>query len=378
MTRLGWSARAPWARVAHRLLIGVAGPAGVLALLGRPASVLADAVGTGDPTPPGGPNGLGAVLGPVAAIAGLVLVVVVLIGIGSLVARIGGQPAGPDHTRRQEPPAHGRLRELAAGTFLGAMALGALLAGRWAAGQASLGGLSGIFATVELVFVGGAIVAGLVIVGLAAAGFRHGHLSPAIATVFLAAALAVGGAIVGAVTARATAGVPRAPVILRADARLHLELAVPSLPFTSRDDGEAECRSGGDSTSVNELSGLDLGELGSGTLRVGLALGSDVGLASGEFFIDGGDLPEGSPMVVWTGAVVATPTRSDRSAGRLTFTSLPLSRGDGKPAADSAPPMPGAPWPSTLSGTLTWTCGPWSAPASDGIPPAPSTAPVSG
>jgi len=333
----------------------------LVAVLAQPSSVWADAIGTGDPMVAGSPGGIPSLIGFVAGIAALGLVIATLIALGYGVARIGGPPAPSDGPGTTEPPSAGaRFMTRLAGIFLAVAATGGFLAGRAAAGASSEGGLSAIFATVYLVFFGGAVVVGLVIVGLAATAFRRGHVSRAIATIFLAAALVVSAAFVGEVTARVTGGLPHMPLVLRADAGLHVELDASSLSFTPRDGGQAECRSGPDSRTVSDLSGLDLGELGPGTLRVGLTLGSgDPGTASAEFFIDGGDLPEGLPMITWAGTVAATSTGPGSSTGQMTFTALPLSRSDAKPGLDPSPPSSELAWPSTLSGTLTWTCDAW-------------------
>jgi hypothetical protein len=100
------------------------------------------------------------------------------------------------------------------------------------------------------------------------------------------------------------------------------------------------------------------------------------GTAQTEFFIDGGDLPEGSPMVSWAGTVTATDVNADGSAGQMTFSELRLSSGDGKSALESAPASPATDWPASLSGTLTWTCQAWSAAQPlNGVPPPPSQNP---
>ena len=361
------------------LIAAAAGLGALAAQLVRPPSVWADAVWTGDPTGPvgqGGPDALSALLGYATGIGALAVAIAILVAIGYGVARIGGPPTDPHDASPTDSPAAGqRPSSLLAGAFLAAAAIGAFLAGRATAGASSAGGLSGVFAVVYLVVLGGAVVIGLVIVGLAATAFRRGHLSRAIATMFIAAALVMVGALGGELTAGATGALPHEPVVLRAGARLHLDLDTDgmSLAFAARDDGLAECRSGPDTRTVSDLSGLDLGELGPATMRVGITLGPDGnGPASVQLFVDGGDLPEGAAMVAWSGTAAATPTGPGSSAGRLTFADLPLSRSDGKPAPDATPPSDPA-WPSMLSGTMTWTCDTWTnEPLGDGSAPGPS------
>ncbi len=336
----------------------------------RPLTTLADAVGTGSEPVNDSQGLLGNLLGFVPAIVAVTLALGVLVILGRLIARIGRVPAGREHHAAEavgaEPVSAGsQTRTILAGIVLGVPAIGAFLAGRAAAAQSHEGGLSGIFAMVDLAVGGGAVVIALLIVGLTAFAFRGRRGSGAITTVFLAAGVIVVGAFAGTVTAPLTGGLPRPPIVLRADARVHVDLDRPPLSFAPSYDGVAECRSEPDTRTVSDLSGLDLGELGPGTVRVGVAFGAGND-TSIQLFIDGGDLPDGSPTVTWTGPGTASATRGDFSSGQVAFTRLPLSFGRGKPA-ESAPAKAGVAWPATLSGTLTWTCGTWAArgPAND-------------
>jgi hypothetical protein len=344
--------------------IGSLASLAVLAMaFARPAPALADAVWTGDPGGMGAPGLLAQLFALAQVVVGLGAAIAVLVVLGFAVARIGGRPSRSVAT----PGVEGRG---AASSHLGRnvsvlLAAGAAVfgigAGRAIAYEESRGELSILTAWLMGVLLGGLVI-GLIVIGLVALGVRRGHASRAIATVFASAGLLVAGAYGGGLTAGALGGTYREPIVSQAPAEVRIRLAATSLPFAAQDGGQAECRSVPDSRAVSSVSGLDLGELGPGTLRVGFTLGTaGSGTADTELFIDAGDLPEGSPLVSWTGTVVVAGTNADGSAGQLTFSNLALSSGDGKPAPESAPPPSATVWPATLSGTLTWMCQAWSA-----------------
>jgi hypothetical protein len=185
-------------------------------------------------------------------------------------------------------------------------------------------------------------------------------------------------------TANATAGgsaMPSpspTPVVLAATGTTRMQMPAGPLSFVAKNDGAADCRSGPDSRAVAGVTALELGELGSGTLRamVGLPGPEDAG-ASAQFFIDGGDLPEGSYQPFWSGPVKVTTSKDVGASGTLTFSALPLEPDPGQvKAGETGPPADSGGWPATLTGTLSWTCGPWAPPVPGGpSAPPPSTAP---
>jgi hypothetical protein len=145
----------------------------------------------------------------------------------------------------------------------------------------------------------------------------------------------------------------------------------------AKDAGRAECRSVPDSSSAAEITALDLGELGSGTLRamLGLSAGPSATVAV-EFFIDGADLPEGSAQLSWTGSAQASSMSAGGTSGKLTFSNLALSDPAAKPdPAASAASAVATGWPASISGSLTWSCQPWATPPVDGVAPPASLAP---
>jgi len=167
------------------------------------------------------------------------------------------------------------------------------------------------------------------------------------------------------------------PVVLAAAGQTQVELQAGAIPFVARDGGRADCRSVPDSQTVADITALDLGELGSGTLRA--MIGVPVQLSDGataELFIDGGDLPEGSPQLSWSGPVQVTELGAEGASGKLTFTSLGLANPASKPDPASSVLTSAAPgWPATISGSLSWTCQPWATPLPDSVAPPPSVAP---
>lgn len=365
---------------------------GLIALAGWlmvPARVWADAPsGSGPQTSGPEPVGqlLGALVGIGVTLAAVGVVIAVLIGVGRAVGRIGGRPE--DQIDDPSPADHARGPSPLVGitsliAVVAAATLG-LFAGRTFAYFSSQGGLEGIFGKAYLVlFLGGVFIA-LVVIGLAATKFRHGHITWAIGSVFVSAALLVAGTLVGTATAAATGGTYHEPVVLVAPASVHLRLVPVALSFVAQDAGQAECHSIPDQRTFSDLSALDLGELGPGTLRGGFTIWANgSGSGSMELFIDGGDLPEGSPMVSWVGPATVTSMSPAGDLGALSFDGLVLSAGDGKPVpVDSgqevtAPAPVASAWPSTLSGTLDWTCEPWLAAVSPGEIPPPSIAPSS-
>ena len=166
------------------------------------------------------------------------------------------------------------------------------------------------------------------------------------------------------------------PVVLEADGTTHIQMPASTVPFVAKADGVARCRSGPDSRTVEGVTALELGELGSGTLRatVGLPLEAGGG-ASVEMFIDGGDLPDGAYQPFWSGPVKVTTSKSQGATGTLTFDALPLEPDPGQAkAGETGPPADTGGWPATLTGTLSWSCGSWAAP----VPGGPSAPPPSG
>jgi hypothetical protein len=154
------------------------------------------------------------------------------------------------------------------------------------------------------------------------------------------------------------------PVVLDATGSTTATITAKATTFVPKDGGQARCQSGPDSRAVAVVTALELGELGSGTLRTELFLTGD----TTEVFIDGGDLPEGSFLPFWTGTVTFARTDADGMSGTASFRALALEVDAGSKPGTS--PLPGLDhWPATLSGTISWTCGAWATPISSDPPP---------
>jgi len=290
----------------------------------------------------------------VPAIAGIAGAIGLVVIIGMVVAGIGG-PVDPDVRSTATWRRKGFL--VVAGTML---VLG-VLGGRAIAYALSQGGLSVLGAGVLILLLGAAVI-GLVAIGLVALRIRHGHVSQAVATVLAAAVLLAVGTIGGGATAAATGGVYRDAVVLRAPGEASLRLDTRGiLPFAARNASSAECGSEPDGRTVVEVTALELGELGPGTMRVTLLLPvAPSDLPTAEFFVDLGDLPEGSIPPLWSGRVLVTEMGADHASGRLAFDGLTLSIPDKMPEEQSAAAIAvGKAWPTTISGEMTWSCPPW-------------------
>ena len=167
------------------------------------------------------------------------------------------------------------------------------------------------------------------------------------------------------------AGSPRptatsAPVVLEAMGATRGVVIRATMPFVAKDGGPARCQSAPDSQAVARVTALELGELGSGTLRATLGLAVQASAAASvELFIDGGDLPEGSFQPFWTGLFNVTASHGDGTSGTVTFSGLKLEADAGSKPGMS--PLPGLGlWPATLAGTLSWSCEPWTIPLPSG------------
>jgi hypothetical protein len=329
------------------------------ALLVSPAMALAA-------TPEGTTGGSGIVPGPdpvstlveiVMKVAAIAIALAILVALGYGVAHIGGRAATA--ASEGHPERHGsRVGRTAIVLVAAVAAVIGVLAGREIAQARSAGGFGFIGAAVISLFVI-AVVIGLLIVGLVATKFRHGHVSSAIASLLAAAALLTVGTIGGGAAASAFGGLYHEPVTLEARGETRIAMRTTGGTFVAKDGGLASCHSTPDGRGVGGLTALDLGELGPGTLRAGLDFwGPRPDQAGGSFFIDGADIPDGASQPTWTATVVIVQTAADGASGKLTFE----GRADAVDFKDPGGSV-GAPaasgWPAQIAGTITWTCGSW-------------------
>ena len=330
------------------------------ALLWMPEAVWA---ATPDGTAGGGaeipaPSLLDQLLAIIVPLAGVVAVLVIAIGLALVIARSGGpvvarQPiAGSSPTDADRPP----RREVGLIFIgIGAALIGALV-GREIARENTVYALFGGAITTFLLVV---TIGGLVLVGLIALAVRRGDMTFPISAMLVAAGTLAAGAVGGTVSASATGGTYIAPVILEAPGRMTLAMPGP-VQFVAGTEASARCASTPDGRTVADVVGLDLGELGPGTLRGTISLpGQASGEASASFFIDAGDLPDGSSQPSWSGPVRMSELGLDGRSGKLTFSNLGRDPDAALKPGSSAPPASSGTFPDALSGTITWACQPW-------------------
>jgi hypothetical protein len=244
------------------------------------------------------------------------------------------------------------LRTRAVLAIVSVVALGLGVAvGRSIAYTASLGGLEGIGGAITGGLFG-IVIAVLLVVGVVAIRVRGG-LSTPIVSLLLAAGLAGVGAVGGWATAGATGGTYVAPVEHSAKGSTQAELSDTLVPFVPRDAGEADCRSIPDGEAVAGITALDLGELGSGTLRAEFGPGTSVwDSVAIQLLIDGADVADGSGQPFWTGNAQVVERGALGATGQLRFDRVPAENNAKTSAAQTG-------WDAPLTGSIRWTCQPW-------------------
>lgn len=325
-------------------------------------ATLAAPVGVMAATPPGTAGGSGEievsllsqVVGALAPILGIAVVLAVLIGFGALVARIGGRPGA----QKAGPSALAQV--VVAIVAVGAVVCGVFL-GREIVHERSVGGLGGAIGAGLVTAFLVAIVVLLVGTALVATKLRHGDISRTIRTMFIAAGLLVAGAIGGGATAGLSGGLYEAPVVLSAAGETTTEADAELTAFVGRARGEATCTSAPNTTRVESITALDLGELRATTLRGTMTFDPDgAGGAIASFWIDGADLPEGDLGPSFDATVETVELAADgRSGTAHIHTSTgpgAVGKGGEEPPAEAAP-LQG--WPSSFGFSVQWTCASW-------------------
>ena len=351
----------PWFRRAASLVWWTTALA---AFVAGPMSVLAATPvgGGGEPTSPPSPGPMDLLLNVLPLLAAVTGGVVIAILLGTAVAAIGG-PAGSAAgsaaaNGSRATPAWRRPWFIAiAGT---ALVMG-VLCGRAIAYSASRGGLSVLGAGILVILVG-AVVVVLCVIAVVATTIRRGHVSRPILNVFAAAGLLAAGTLGGSATAAATGGLYRTAVVLETPGETNLRLDAATLPFAKRGAGVGTCQSDPDGRTVVGILALELGELGPGTLRANISLPVAASEpATAEFFVDAGDLPEGSVPPSWNGRILVSGLSTDHASGRLAFDALPRASMDKLPGDQSAAAVAmDKVWPASISGEMTWNCQAWS------------------
>ncbi|HET7082765.1 MAG TPA: hypothetical protein VFJ00_03535 [Candidatus Limnocylindria bacterium] len=240
-----------------------------------------------------------------------------------------------------------------------ALGVGAFL-GYSAAYQSSVGGLGGMLGAAFLWLAVGAlaVVAGLVGIGNALRGEGRGRVASRYSFAAVGLLLAGAGGGYGAVSAFDLGYHP--PVVLQARGEASITLA-GTLAFVPRASGRADCQSVADGTDVERVVALSLGDLHGGLLRADFAIPVG-GVSSGyiSLFVDGATLASGSVPPTWEKAEPEVSSAAGGASGSIRFDGAQLRTEPEIGAATGS-------WPSTLSGTVTWSCGEWFAP--DASPP---------
>ena len=241
------------------------------------------------------------------------------------------------------------LPALAAAT---AIVVVAFLDGRYVA---FLNSKPAFFARIDVLLLVAAAVVGALVLGFVAR--RAGRRWPALATrrpALVVGGLVAVGFVLGMATAGATGALHREPVVLEAVGKA-AGLIENVDDFVSGGDAPATCRSVPDGTAVSSVTAEDLGTIDGLTLRGSLSLPTPSDAVPSEVFVDGADLPPDSMQPSWSGVTSLAEVAPDGRSGVLSFAALTLSV---DPPPGSRPN--GEPWPTTLSGTIRWTCaGDW-------------------
>ena len=297
------------------------------------------------------------VLGIIVPIGGIAGILAILIVVARVIARLDPavvrQPVGTSPPSGAERPSRRRPALLMIG--IGAAIVGGFV-GREIARENSVYALfGGLIPTFFLVVTIGA----LVLVALIALAIRRGNLSLPISGMLVAAGMLAACAVVGDVTARATGGTYVAPVVLETTGTM--TLAMPGgAPFVPGTATTARCESTPGGSTVADVVGRDLGELGPGTLHGSIGFGVDgADQPAVSFFIDGADLPDGTSLISWTGRAQAIELGPSGTSGKLTFTGVDRDPDSALKPGSSAPQASADPFPGTLSGTIVWSCQSW-------------------
>jgi hypothetical protein len=230
------------------------------------------------------------------------------------------------------------------GSLVGGIALG-----RNHAWNQSVGGMTAAFGGIVFAIAAGAMLVFGIAAAVAERIFRAPRGSSGRATKVAVAGLVVGG-LLGYGTAAATGGTYREPVIRESAGTTNAVITTPSDGFVPTADGPATCRSVSDGDAIGEVTALDLGQLGNGTLRAFATIESETGVRL-ELFIDGADVADGAAPS-WTGLASVGSRSMDGLAATITFDGLAL-------VTDPKLPLPAAAWPRALSGSLGWGCDPF-------------------
>ncbi|MEX2137527.1 MAG: hypothetical protein WEB29_11355 [Chloroflexota bacterium] len=125
--------------------------------------------------------------------------------------------------------------------------------------------------------------------------------------------------------------------------------------------GRANCQSVVAGTDVAGVTALSLGDMDGNALRAAVNLPAAGASGHVSLFIDAAHFPDGSVAPMWDTDEVEIQSSSGGASGSVRFADAPIR-------VDPELGAPGPSWPTTLSGEITWSCGPWFAEDAPGAP----------
>jgi hypothetical protein len=152
------------------------------------------------------------------------------------------------------------------------------------------------------------------------------------------------------------------PVTLHAGGSAAIVLASLA-DLQTRAAATADCSSIEDGTRLAEITSQDVGSLRGARLLATVDRGPS-GSAGGDSIsieIGGEAVSAGAPALLWQGPATVSGVDADGRSGTATFAGLVAANPADK-SLNGGTPAPVAGWPTSLSGTLTWSCGEWAVP----------------
>lgn len=231
------------------------------------------------------------------------------------------------------------------------LGVGAFL-GYESAYESTLGGFGGGMSAAFLAMGIGAMVVIVLLVGVANVLRPAGRGRVAGRYAFAAAGLLAAGSAGGAAAVPVLDLGYHPPVVLQARGEASVILdAAPA--FEASTSGRANCQSVVAGTDVAGVTALSLGEFDGNVLRADVSLpveGASGGHVS--LSVDAAHLPQGSVVPMWDTDDVDIQAPANRASGSIRFADAPIR-------VDPEMGAPPASWPASLSGEITWSCGPW-------------------
>lgn len=145
--------------------------------------------------------------------------------------------------------------------------------------------------------------------------------------------------------------------IFHAAGPANLDLADP-IDFHVSVTATAECRSTVDRVATAQVRIADVGELQGSPITV-LVVPDPTGFGNDSIALElAGAGPDTGRTILWRGSTSIHLREFDGRSGSATFEGL-IGQDAGLFVGPANSPAPVDPYPATLSGTVTWTCGEW-------------------